>query len=236
LSLPFLGVKPPGPLLASGRDADIFEYGPGMVLRRSRHSRSMALEAQTMEYLHRQGYPVPAIDQVSDDGCDLVMERVDGLSMVEWLGRKPWTVRRQGAILADLHRRLHEIRGPAFLPAAPIGRGEHLVHLDLHPLNVIIGPKGPVVIDWTSASRGDPAVDVGLAWVLMAAGEIPGGGLKTRVLGAFRSLLVNSFVERFDRATIAGCLKEVVAWKVRDPNMSEKEQQAMWRVVEQVAR
>jgi hypothetical protein len=66
-----------GPILASDRDADIFDYGPGLVLRRSRVGRSMAQEAQTMEYLYRQRYPVPAVEELSDDGADLVMERVD---------------------------------------------------------------------------------------------------------------------------------------------------------------
>ena len=58
----------PGPLLAAGRDADIFEYGSGLVLRRSREGRSMAREAQVMEYVRSQGFPVPAVEEVSDDG------------------------------------------------------------------------------------------------------------------------------------------------------------------------
>lgn len=225
------GVHPPGRLLASGRDSDIFDYGPGLVLRRSRRARSMAFEAQVMEYLRGRGYPVPAVDHLSEDGCDLVMERVDGPSMVGRLMAKPWTVRRQGAVLADLHTRLHEIEAPSFLNPALVGAGESIVHMDLHPLNVIIGPKGPVVIDWTGASRGDPAIDVALAWVLMAAGEISEGGLKTRAMGVFRGLLVNSFLARFDRHTIVSRLRAAVEWKVHDPHMSDKEQQAMWRVV-----
>ncbi len=90
-------MRAPGPLLASGRDADIFEYGDGLVLRRSREGRSVRQEAQTMEYLRAQRYPVPAVHEVSDDGCDLVMERIDGVSMVDAIARAPWTVRRQDA-------------------------------------------------------------------------------------------------------------------------------------------
>ncbi len=112
-------MRAPGRLLASGREADIFEYGPGLVLRRSRPARSMAGEARTMSYARDHGYPVPAVEELSDDGTDLVMERIDGPSMVEALGRRPWTVRRQGAVLAELHRRLHEIPAPDFLGAAP---------------------------------------------------------------------------------------------------------------------
>jgi len=225
-------VKAPGPLLASGRDADIFEYGPGLVLRRSREGHSMAREARTMAYLHAQGYPVPAVEEVSDDGRDLVMERIDGPSMVQAVEKAPWTLRRQGRALADLHRRLHDLRAPDFLAAAPVGHGDRVVHLDLHPLNVLLAPNGPVVIDWSNVALGDPLVDVGLAWVLMAAGQIPGGRVKNTVLGWARSLLVNAFLAPFDREQVSQVLREVVAWKVQDPHMSEAEVRGMWRVAE----
>ncbi|MGH3184035.1 MAG: phosphotransferase [Mycobacterium sp.] len=218
--------------MASGRDADIFEYGPGLVLRRFRDGRSMASEARTMEYLRGHGYPVPAVEEISDDGCDLVMERIEGLSMVEALGRAPWTVRHQANMLADLHRRLHEIPPPDFLSPAPIGQGGRVLHLDLHPLNVIVGLKGPVVIDWTGATLGDPGIDVCVAWVLMSAGEIPGGRTKARLLGWGRALLVNGFIAHFDRERLTRQLRDVVAWKVSDPHMSDKEVQSMWDVVE----
>jgi aminoglycoside phosphotransferase (APT) family kinase protein len=228
-------MRPPGPLLAAGRDADIFEYGPGLVLRRSRGGRSIANEARTMEYLHQEGYPVPAVEDVSEDGSELVMERVDGHSMVEVLARAPWTVRRQGAVLADLHLQLHDVPPPNFLAPAPVGEGDRVLHMDLHPLNVMLGPKGPMVIDWANTCLGDPSVDVALAWVLMSAGEVPGGGAKARVLGLGRSLLVNGFISRFDKDQIARLVRDVVAWKVKDPNMSEREIEGMWRVAGRAA-
>ena len=136
---------------------------------------------------------MPAVHELSDDGLDLVMERIEGVSMVEAIGRAPWTVRRQAATLAELHVRLHDLEAPDFLPAAPSGTGDKILHLDLHPLNVMVGPKGPVVIDWPNARRGDPSIDVGLAWVLMAAGQIPGSRLKAKLLAFGRAQLVNGF-------------------------------------------
>ena len=38
----------PGPLLASGRDGDIFEFGPGLVLRRARSGRVIEGEARVI--------------------------------------------------------------------------------------------------------------------------------------------------------------------------------------------
>jgi aminoglycoside phosphotransferase (APT) family kinase protein len=196
----------------------------------------MAQEARTMAYLHDLGYPVPAVEALSDDGSDLVMERIEGRSMVEAIAAAPWTVRRHAKILAELHVRLHEILAPDFLPRAPVGSGDRVVHMDLHPLNVMIGQKGPVVIDWTGASAGDPLVDVGVAWALMAAGQIPTNPVMALLLGWGRAQLVNGFVSRFDRSQVTARLRSVVDWKVKDPHMSEAEVAGMWRLVERAER
>lgn len=192
----------------------------------------MAQEARTMAYLHEQGYPVPAIEELSEDGSELVMERIEGRSMVDAIASAPWSVRRHGRVLAELHGRLHDIAAPDFLRPAPVGAGDRVVHMDLHPLNVMVGPKGPVVIDWANTCAGDPLVDVGLAWVLMAAGQVPGSRLMARLLGWGRALLVNGFLSQFDRHEVTARLRPVVEWKVKDPHMSEAEVAGMWRVVE----
>jgi aminoglycoside phosphotransferase (APT) family kinase protein len=223
----------PGPLLAAGRDADIFEYGPGLVLRRSRAGRSLIEEARVMEYVRSQGYPVPAVEEVSDDGVDMVMERIEGTDMVASIRKRPWTIPRQGRVLADLHRDLHAMLAPDWLPDAPVGAGDRLLHLDLHPLNVMLGPRGPVVIDWTGACRGDPSVDVALAWVLMAAGDVPTGWLLGKILGRARSVLVHNFLRSFDVDVVKQSLHDVVTWKTLDPHMSVREQVQMRQVVKE---
>lgn len=43
---------------------------------------------------------------LSDDGRDLVMGRVDGVTMLDDLGDHPWRLRRHAHTLADLHTRL----------------------------------------------------------------------------------------------------------------------------------
>jgi aminoglycoside phosphotransferase (APT) family kinase protein len=153
--------------------------------------------------------------------------------MMQSLGHSPWRIRSLARDLATLHVRLHDMAVPDFLPRAEVGYGDSVIHMDLHPLNVIISPKGPVVIDWARAARGDPETDVGLAWALMAAADIPGGQAKAKLLGLGRSMLVNAFVANFDRAEIAAQLHDIVEWKARDSHMSAKEMEIMRQLARQ---
>jgi aminoglycoside phosphotransferase (APT) family kinase protein len=227
-------VHDPGSLLASGRDADIFEYGPGLVLRKSRHGRSVIKEARLMEFVRAGGYPVPAVEEVSDDGLEIVMERIDGINMVDALTKRPWTVRSLGRALGGLHRDLHALAAPDWVDEAPVGRGDRLLHLDLHPLNVMLGPKGPVVIDWTNACRGDPSTDVALSWAIIVAGQVETSWFIGKVARRIRSALVSSFLGAVDETAARQALREAVTWKVRDANLSPEEQAGMWRLVQEV--
>jgi hypothetical protein len=108
--------------------------------------------------------------------------------------------------------------------------------MDLHPLNVLVGARGPVVIDWARAACGDPSVDVVIAWVLMSVGQVPVGRREARLVGAARGALVRSFVACFDQPTLAGHLRDVVSWEVQDPHMTDTEVAAMWEMAERADR
>ena len=217
----------PGPLIASGREADIFEYPNDCVLRRSRDRRSLVEEGRIMSYVRERGYPVPEIHELSDDGAEMVMERVAGPTMIELLSADPSTLLDQAVELRRLHERLHEIPAPSWLPSSPFGDGESIIHLDLHPINVIVSDHGPVVIDWARASRGDAIADVASTWVLLASGDIPGEGEEAELISLGRSLFVETFLEGFDRAALRAQLAAAVEWKLADPHMSPVERLAM---------
>jgi RIO-like serine/threonine protein kinase len=118
-------------LIGSGRDSDVFAHGPGTVLRRYRDGRSAEAEAEVVSRLHGLGYPVPAVQAVV--GPDLVMERVDGVTMAERLLAGDLPLETGGEMLAALHDRLHALPWPG---------GQPLLRLDLHPENVLMGRAG----------------------------------------------------------------------------------------------
>jgi Ser/Thr protein kinase RdoA (MazF antagonist) len=158
-------------LLASGRAADVFDLADGHVLRRYRDNRDASAEARLMNWLNSQGYPVPALQ--SAQGCELVMSRIDGPTMFEVIRRSPGRVDEMARLLGALQRRLNRLHAPSWLPTAHgVPDGTALLHLDLHPMNVLMSPDGPVVIDWTNASAGPPEFDVATTLVTMRVAEL----------------------------------------------------------------
>ena len=220
----------PGPLLASGRDSDIFEFGLDKVLRRARDGRSIAHEAALMAHVRSHGYPVPEVHEVRAGGTELVMDRIDGPHLLDAIASRPWRLPRLAGVLAGLHRQLHAIAPPEGLRELGDG-GTALVHLDLHPLTVRMSARGPVVIDWANAAVAHPAVDVADTWAVLAAAQVPGTGLKTRVLGRARALFVRAFLSHFDRDEVRAHLALAVERRSADRNMSPAELAAMRRLL-----
>jgi aminoglycoside phosphotransferase (APT) family kinase protein len=86
-------------------------------------------------------------------------------------GRAADIYARHARLLAHLHARLHQIAAPAGL-RHPAGPGDRVVHLDLHPANVMLTPGGPAVIDWSDAGAGAPGAGVAMAFLIMASSEL----------------------------------------------------------------
>lgn len=224
----------PGPRLASGRAADVYELGDGRVLRRYRpHSAGSfdaRREAETMAYLRGCGYPVPRVDDATS--TDIVMERITGPLMLHALGRRPWLLDRYARQLAALHDTLHAIPPPPWLDA-PFGPGTSPLHMDLHPENILITANGPVVIDWQNAVAGPPGADVAKTWIILGTAGIPGSALRRIALGPGRRLFLARFLAAVDRAGAAACLDTVAAAWIANPRTTDVERA---RVVQLLAK
>jgi aminoglycoside phosphotransferase (APT) family kinase protein len=164
-------------LIATGRDADVFALGGDRVLRRYRDGGDVAREAEVMIYLAGHGFPVPAVHDAS--GADIVMERLNGPTMLTALRTNEIDAPTAGRTLADLHNQLRRI--PARVSPDPAVR---VLHMDLHPDNVILDPRGPVVIDWRNTCEGAPDLDAAMSALILAQVAVV-DGLARAVLTAF---------------------------------------------------
>jgi len=180
----------PGRLLGRGRDTDVYDIGDGKVLRRYRVDFDHSPEIGAMKHLHEHGFPVPRL--FSADGGDMIVERIDGPTMLDALVRYPWRARRYGRMLADLHRRLHAIAPPPELRTVGTPR-EAVLHLDLHPGNVLLSPRGPVVIDWCTASAGPAGADIARTIVTMTIAQADIPWLLRLAMAAVRRSFVRAF-------------------------------------------
>jgi aminoglycoside phosphotransferase (APT) family kinase protein len=164
-------------------------------------------EFKAVQALHAAGLPVPATYErlAVQDRLGIVFERVPGRSMYARVQAKPWTLFRAARQLADLHAQIHSHAGPIDLPpqrqliedeinqssklsaaqkqAAQRALGElpdgnALCHGDFHPGNVFFTARGPVIIDWERASRGDPQGDVACTSRLIQHSPLPEGAPK----------------------------------------------------------
>jgi aminoglycoside phosphotransferase (APT) family kinase protein len=217
-----------GELIGTGRDCDVFEAGPGRVLRRNRAGESTEAEARLMRHLADHGYPVPAVFEA--DGPDIVMERLDGPTMLDRLASRPWTMARHARTLADLVRRLGDVPVPGGLRVIERS-GEVVVHLDLHPDNVVLSDRGPIVIDWTNAAAGPRGLDAANTWLTLAAGTPPGSIVRRWLAAALRRLFLDRFVRAVDRPLAVGQLDTALALRELDPNLTPEEIDVMRAVV-----
>jgi aminoglycoside phosphotransferase (APT) family kinase protein len=149
-----------GPI-ASGQEADVFALDERRVLRRYRRAADVTDEAAVMAYVKGLGYPVPEVFEAH--GADLIMERLDGPTLAQAMADGGIGIEDGAAMLADLHRRLHDL--PPWPGARP---GTSVLHLDLHPENIMLTGRGPVVIDWCNATDGAPDLDTALSALILA--------------------------------------------------------------------
>jgi aminoglycoside phosphotransferase (APT) family kinase protein len=141
------------------------------------------------------------LETITVDGrFGLVYERVDGRSMVDCLASRPLRIGSMAADFARLHAAMHESSGdglpelktylrsmfgqagdllPPDLRAIILARldelpdGNSISHGDMHPGNVVMTASGPVVIDWMTLTRGEPAADVARTLFLLRDSALP---------------------------------------------------------------
>jgi aminoglycoside phosphotransferase (APT) family kinase protein len=193
--------------------------------------------------VHATGLPVPATYELLEiEGHPgIVFERIEGGSLLEHTQKRPWRLFAAIRQAAELHAEIHRYPAPPDLPAlrariaervdasdspapdkrtarerlAALPDGSALCHGDFHPGNVLLTPRGPVVIDWSAASRGHPVGDVACTSRLMrTAGLPPWAPWHARaLLRCLRSAMHRAYLTHYFRRH-NGSRREVEEWQL----------------------
>ena len=157
-----------GELIGSGASAEVFEYGSDVLkLFRPQYSYAADMEAARTGAVHEAGIPAPRFIAVIDveDRRGIVLERIDGRTLLEEMLAGRTDARSAGMLTAEVQVAIHDMTAdlPRLSDVAdlgPLADGSAVCHLDLHPGNVIMSPLGLVVIDWVNAHLTAVAADV----------------------------------------------------------------------------
>lgn len=168
-----------GAPLFSGADADLYAVDADRVLRRSRSGADSVGTAEVMRHVRAAGFPAPRVDAAADG--DLTMELLRGPTLLQSILGGRTSLAGSARILVALHDALHAVPLPApHEPAyaaltapsfaaldAPSG-SPCVLHLDLHPANVVLTADGPAVLHWTNARLGPAGLDLAVTAVVLA--------------------------------------------------------------------
>jgi aminoglycoside phosphotransferase (APT) family kinase protein len=200
-----------------------------------------AQEATIARAVHAAGLPVPAvIDLVTVEGRPgIIFERVGGPSLLQAITAQPRRLFTYARLLADLHATLHTCMIPELPAQRPrlataIGdapglsvplkeaawtvlnrrpRAEALCHGDFHPANVILAPRGPIVLDWIDATAGHPLADVARTSLLLRLSPLPPETARRTAIRLLRQVFHAVYLRRY-LARQPGTRREVTAWQV----------------------
>jgi uncharacterized protein (TIGR02172 family) len=229
--------------IAVGRTAEVFAWGEGTILKLYRDgcpAQRVEYEAKIAHAVSAAGLPVPAEgDLVQINGrYGLVYERVDGPSMFQTMGAKPWTLVRFARQLAELHAQMHacslpdlpsqrrsleravqsaptlppDLKQAALQALTQLPDGDRLCHGDFHPDNVVMTARGPIVIDWMTATSGHPLADVARTSLLLSAGAPLEGTSRQWLILLGRQWFHKSYLSRYFELC-PGNRKLIAAWR-----------------------
>ncbi len=147
------------------------------------------------------GLPVPVVVTAGSwqDRPAIVLTWSPGQPLADVLHERPLNFRRAralGVAFGRVQALIHALRPPAALRELPVSwedwagpdpaldaclaaipaRPPALVHLDYHPLNVLVeGDQATAVLDWANARAGDPRADLARTLSIVRLAPLPAG-------------------------------------------------------------
>jgi Ser/Thr protein kinase RdoA (MazF antagonist) len=107
-------------------------------------------------------------------------------------------------------------------------RRAEILHLDLHPDNIVLSPAGPVLIDWSNSAEGPAGLDPAMSALILA--QVSVGGTE---LADLAHELLRAFAPSLDATTE---LPAAVRLRETNPSMSAQELADLGRAADLVRR
>lgn len=216
-------------LIGIGRNSEVYTWGDGKVVKllmKEAPQEWADIEARCGHDVYCAGLPVPDCGEVVviDGRRGFIMERIQGPSMLETLGKQPWRVIGLARLLAQLHGQVHACPAPAdwldqrawlkgdidhneLLSAelkqqlievlSKLPAGNQICHGDFHPGNIMLTARGPIIIDWLGATRGHPLSDMARSVIVLSIGQPPPGTPGRWLIDIIRKTLLNTYLRTY---------------------------------------
>jgi aminoglycoside phosphotransferase (APT) family kinase protein len=163
-----------------------------------------------MDAARSAGLPAPEVhaEGLWGDRPALLLSWMPGRPLAHELAASPLRARAYGHALGRMQAAIHRVPAPTNLVhpvpwvewsnpdnilrdrlLALAARSESLLHLDLHPMNVL-AERGHItaVLDWANARTGDPRADLARTATILRFGPLT--GVPSPVSGLFRRSLI----------------------------------------------
>ena len=216
--------------MAQGRTAEIYAWDDQHVLKLYRKwcpPDWVDYEARIARAVYEAGIPSPEAGEILEvDGRrGLIYERLEGVSILQDMNARPWTLWKHARSLAELQAGIHQ----KFIPGLPTYKdrlhydiskspqltdalrtkaialldtlpdARNICHGDYHPGNVLLTRNGPVVIDWMTACSGSPWADVARTSLILSIGAKAAGKQIHPIIRMLIKLYHRTYLNRYHR-------------------------------------
>jgi len=163
-----------------------------------------------------------------DNRNGIIYERINGITMMKVIASKPWKVKKEAQRLARLHKSIQQkvdfklsnyktrlkdnisktellqgdVKMRLYEYIDELEEGNILCHGDFHPDNVIITKDGEIIIDWMTATQGNPLADIARTSIMFKFGVVPAKTyIEKQIINFIRTKFYSEYIKHYIKLT-----------------------------------